>query len=913
MPADPGPMTFGRLVRRHRERLLLTQEELARRSGLSSRAISYLEAEQVSRPRAASVRILAAALELDDADRVAFEAAALGSRTDRHPPDRPAAHRADADRVDADWPDADRVDAHRVHADRAGAGRVDADRVDADRTDADRMNADRTDADREDAGRPNAGRVARPDPADRERPVQRPLELPSMARAFVGRDTEIERLDQVVTSIGATGDPPDETTRIVLLTGAAGVGKTALAIRWAHRVAPLFPDGQVFVDLRGFSPSRPMRVATALGLLIDALDPGAELPPQIAARAARLRTLTTGRRMLIVLDNARSAEQVRPLLPGSAECAVVVTSRLDLRGLVVRDGAIRVPVPRLTPAAGLELLAELLPDRPDAARRTGADELLERCAHLPLAIRIAAESLAERPGLSVASLAESLADERRTLALLGVDDDPQTGVRDVLSWSYRLLEPPTARAFEILGAQPCATIDLDSAAALLGCDPDEAADLVGRLARSHLLDWTGPGERIGAHDLLRAYAHQLAGTADLDAAVGRLADHLLAVATRCKDLLYPYDSRTGRPAIDMAGMNEESAAAWLDRERDNLVLLGTHPALAHRAVEFSEAMWRYLFTRGLYAEAALLHEHAMTVAAARQDSCGEAIATRHLAGVRMRTGDYVEAMMLADRALELHSAAGDVRAAGAAHNLRGVLFERTGRRTEALAAYRNAHDVAVRLGDDVAIASTLNNVGGMLEELGRLDEAADHLSRALRVERRIGDRSGEGMTLGNLADVHRRARRYEQALALYDKALTVAREVGERNDEAYALDGSAGTLRRVGRLDEALERYRQTLLIARETGNKPIEASALCGLGETDEDSGRYDDAAGRFEEATALARALGDRYDEARALAGRGRVRRRLGDTAAARDLLAEAHDIYLSIGSPEATEVLTDLHALG
>lgn len=855
MSADPGPSAFGRLVRGHRERLLLTQEELAARSGLSTRAISYLEAGRVRRPRAASVRILADALNLTEPDRTELRRAASAAGDPANPADRrrfsqyakpPSATQATR---------ADRV--------AGAAGAV------------------------EDVG------------------WVRPVDLPAVARSFVGRDDELARLDAIV----GRGSDADDAGRVALLSGTAGVGKTALSLRWAHRAAADFPDGQIYLDLHGFSPVRPVTATTALGVLIRALDPDPDVPHEIAARIARFRTLASDRRLLIVVDNARSVDQVRPLLPGTASCAVIVTSRYDLSGLVVRDGAVRVEVRPLSASAGLDLLTALVPEQLSAATSAEAIELLDRCARLPLAIRIAAETLAGRTDLSVAGLAGGLADEGRRLDLLGVDDDPETGVRDVLSWSYRLLDPDAARAFEIVGAQPCADIDPAAAAALLKVSADETAELLGRLARAHLIEWTRTTDRIRVHDLLGAYAHQLVGPTDLDAAIERLADHQLAVAGQCVDVLYPHASRhrPGAEQLDVA-----SATAWLDRERENLLTLGLHPVLAGRAVEFSDLLWRYLFTRGFYAEAAQLHEHAMTVATARHDRRGEAVTTRHLAGIRMRTGDYPVALELTDRALALHAETGDDRAVGAAHNLRGVLLERTGRPAESLTSYWRAHTVAERLGDDLAIASTLNNIGCVLEHLGRADEAVEHLEQALRVRRRIGDRPGEGLTLGNLAVAHRRAGRYERAFELYEQAIEVAREVGERNDEAYILDVMAGTLRLVGRLDEARTRHEEALAIATATGNKPVAVSAVAGLAEVEAAAGRLDTALDGYAEALSMARSIGDRHQEARALTGAGRARRILGDIDQARDLLEEAHKLYATLGNPEAADVLAELDTL-
>jgi hypothetical protein len=347
-----------------------------------------------------------------------------------------------------------------------------------------------------------------------------PAQLPADVAAFTGRQDELAGLDQLLATVNrATGSATGLTTvTTAAVSGTAGVGKTALAIRWAHRVRGQFPDGQLYVDLRGYDPEQPVLPAEALhGFLAGLGVPGPEIPSALDDRAARFRTETAGRRMLVVLDNAATVDQVRPLLPGSPTCFVLVTSRNSLPGLVARHGAVRLDLDLLPLEDAAALLSALLGSRV-TAEPAAATTIALQCARLPLALRVAAEFAIAHPATPLGRIVEELADERRRLDLLDAGGDRYTAVRAVFSWSYRNLPAKTARAFRLLGRHPAPDLDPPAAADVMQTSLDGARQLLDQLASAHLIQHTGrnPTEtgRYGMHDLLRAYATQLASTED---------------------------------------------------------------------------------------------------------------------------------------------------------------------------------------------------------------------------------------------------------------------------------------------------------------------------------------------------------------------------------------------------------------
>ncbi len=346
-----------------------------------------------------------------------------------------------------------------------------------------------------------------------------PAQLPADVHAFTGRARELAELDRLLTSPVGRGIEAGQSdlasqadaAPIAVVSGTAGVGKSALALRWARQARGAFPGGQLYVNLRGYDPGQPVPPADALAGFLRALGTaGPDIPPDEDDRAAAYRTAADGRRLLILLDNAATVEQVRPLLPGSPSCAVVVTSRDSLTGLVARHGARRLDLDLLPPGDAVGLLRNLIGKRVDDDPGSAAT-LAGQCAWLPLALRLAAELACDRPATPLTQLAAGLADQRRRLDLLNAGGDPRTAIRGIFSWSYRQLPDGAARAFRLLGMHPGPDFDAFAAATLTGTTLEQARQVLDQLARAHLIHPTSPG-RYGMHDLLRAYASHLTGT-----------------------------------------------------------------------------------------------------------------------------------------------------------------------------------------------------------------------------------------------------------------------------------------------------------------------------------------------------------------------------------------------------------------
>lgn len=485
----------------------------------------------------------------------------------------------------------------------------------------------------------------------------RPVQLPPAPRDFVGRRTELTMLDRLSAA-------KDDPMPVVAVTGTAGVGKTALVAHWAQRARERFPDGQLYVDLQGFSPTDPLPATVALGGFLRALgQDSAAIPADVVERSARFRTLTSGRRVLVVLDNAATAEQVRPLLPGGTSGFVVITSRDALRGLTAGEGVHSLDVAPMTRAEGHALLHT----RVGHARiaEEPAARLIEHCAGLPLAVRIAAERL--RPsGRDITDLVTELDVEQGRLDLFETGDE-FTSIRAVLSWSYRQLTPDAARLFRLCGFRcphPRHSLDAYGASALLDTDDVRwARRLLDELVRHRLLDAT-PDGRYPMHILLQAYAAELADATENRAdAQLRLLGHYVTTALHATTFLQQreIEPRSGDAFCGSTPAFTDSASAlrWLDAQRPSLACTAEFaPALGRPAytIDLSTVLWPYL-DNGRHLEEAR-HIHALARAAAREldDRTAEGIAVRALGVVELRLERYDAAEALLDRALALHAA-----------------------------------------------------------------------------------------------------------------------------------------------------------------------------------------------------------------------------------------------------------------
>jgi DNA-binding SARP family transcriptional activator/Tfp pilus assembly protein PilF len=742
-----------------------------------------------------------------------------------------------------------------------------------------------------------------------------PRQLPAPVRYFVGREAELARLSGLLDE--ETGSTPPALV-ISAIGGTAGVGKTALAVEWAHQVAGRFPDGQLYVNLRGYDTDQPIAAADALARFLRALGmPSQQIPPDTEERAAAFRSLLAGRRMLIVLDNAREADQVRPLLPGGSSCAVAVTSRDALAGLVARDGAVRVDLDLLPSREAVGLLRQLIGERavadPDAAAR-----LATCCCRLPLALRVAAELAVARPAVPLARLVGDLADQQRRLDLLDAAGDSRTAVRAVFSWSYQHLDDTAARAFRLVSLHPGADFEVYAAAALAGSTVGQAGQLLDRLARAHLIQLAGPG-RWGLHDLLRGYARELAaehdGDQEMHRALTRLLDHYLHTAGTAMDALYPAESHR-RPAIPPSATpappvsDAVTARAWLDAERASLVTVTAHAAgngWPGHATRLADTLYHYVYTGGHDPEAVTIHTCARRAARQTGDRTGEARALNSLGVIDWRQGRYRQAAEHLEQALVLFGKAGDRMGEARALSNLGLVDERQGRYRQAADHFGQALVLFRETGDRIGEARALNNLGLVDERQGRYGQAADHFGQALVLFGEAGDRMGEASALRNLGDVELRQDRYPQAAGHLEQALVLFRETGFRIGEAHAL-GALGDLDRgQGRYPQAVSHLRQALALCHEIGDRAGETEALNGLGETLLAAGRAADASTQLATGLALASETGNRHQQARAHHGLGRAHYDLGDPGRARLHWREALILYTEIGVPEADQIRT------
>ncbi len=764
-------------------------------------------------------------------------------------------------------------------------------------------------------------------PRVRERPV--PAQLPADVAGFTGRGAELAELTGLLTADRVDGpDPPAVAAMAVLISavsGTAGVGKTALAVRWAHQARDRFPDGQLYVDLRGYDPDQPVPAADALAGFLTALGvPGPEIPVELADRAARYRTELAGRRLLVVLDNAATVEQVRPLLPGAPSCVVLVTSRDSLAGLVARHGAHRVDLDLLPAADAVTLLRRLIGARVDA-QPEAALALAGQCARLPLALRVAAELAAARPATALADLVGELADRQRRLDRLDAGDDPRAAVRAVFSWSYRRLPPDAARLFRLAGLHPGPDLDAPAAAALTGTGVDDARRALDRLARGHLIETSGAG-RYRMHDLLRAYAAGAAGAEDSAdqrrAALTGLFDYYLATAATASQTLYSADSRHrpgGAPAATQAADLTDPAAAreWLDGERPTLSAVAAYTAdhgwPAH-TVRLAGALFRYL-NGGNPIHALAIHGHARRAARRTADRIGEAHALRGLGAAHLNLGRYAPAIDDYEQALALFRQAGDRTSEARTLDNLGIMHDRMGRYEQAAYHHQQAPDRYRQDGNQADEAHALVNLGTASWRLGRYAAAVDHLEQALDLCRRLGDRWGEAHALDNLGLAEQELGRHQQAAEHHRQALALHEQVGNQAGQASALDNLGAACTRLGRPEQAAGHHRRALALFRDSDDRYGEAWALNGLGEAALAAGRPADARTHHTAALAAVRDTGGADQQARAHAGLGRAYQALRDPDRARAHYRQAVTRYTGLGHPRAAAVraqLTELDAV-
>lgn len=678
-----------------------------------------------------------------------------------------------------------------------------------------------------------------------------PAQLPPDIEGFVGRDGHLARLDATCLDARRSGQ-----TAVVIsaIAGTAGVGKTALAVHWAHRAREHFPDGQLYANLRGYAPGSPVRPVEVLTRFLRGLGVSAERVPTDEDEAIDLyRTMLTGRRVLVVLDNAASVEQVRPLLPGSSSCQVLVTSRDQLTALAATTGARRLVLDVLEPADAEALLTGMVGEVRAEAEPQAVAALAKTCAYLPIALRIAGANLASAPLGSVSAYVGNLR-ERGRLAELAIDGDPEAVVRTAFDLSYESLEPGARRLFGLIGLVPGPDFTAAAAAELTETTAPVAQRALTRLVAASLVTEYSAG-RYQLHDLLREYAADRAWTdgtpSEIQAATARLFDYYLQTVDAATSLLYPQAEwmplGPGRRGVPLEPPKSASEATdWLDAERTNLfaaVIRSAEYGVRSYAWRITDALRGYLWTRGYAGEGMAACQAALRVAKENGDKAAEGSMSNVLGLIHYNVSDYRAALICHTRALVLSR----------------------------------------EMKNRPAEASSQHNIGRVHSQLGQPAQAAHHYEQSLVISRETGNPRGEATALNYLGAAALSACQIGKAESYALRGLELTRRIGDRDTEARTLHCLGLIHWARGDLLAALEMYMLSLTLARAVGIRYLEAGAAVVMAETYCDAGRFDEAEVAAQLAIKEGRKVGERRQEVGGLDVLGTIRQRLGDPESA------------------------------
>ncbi|MGS2644177.1 ATP-binding protein [Streptosporangium sp. G12] len=686
-------------------------------------------------------------------------------------------------------------------------------------------------------------------------------------RGFVNRTGEFEELNTVL--IGEDGDP--RVISVYVIAGTAGVGKTSLALRWAHQVQDRFPDGQLYINLRGYDPGEPVTAYKALHRFLVALGVRAHSVPQdVDAAAALYRSRLAGRRVLIVLDNAATAGQIRPLLPGSAGCLVVVTSRNRLSSLAVHDGAHRLTLGTLPEPEAVALLRAVTAGYRPEDDEEKLTELARLCARLPLALRIAAERAVSYPHMRLDDLIADLRDESALWDALSTGDDEEAGaVRTVFAWSYRALPEQAARLFCLLGLHPGPEFGFHAAAALAGSSPSRTRQLLDSLVGAHLLEQTAPG-RYQFHDLLRAYAadqaQQEEPPEEREVALRRVLEWYLHTADAAQSWINPAEARVElAPPMDgvhpLTFSDYNGAVDWSERDHTNLL----------QAIRSAASTGQDRLTWQLSA----VLSNAQSPSAPVADWL--AVGRLGLAAAE-RLGDRVaEGQLLTEL---------------------GMGYTRINHLAESLECHRNALAIWRELDDRLGEAHSLNLIGLVHLRTRRLDDAAEHFEQAAAAFHERDSAHWEATMLSNLASTHYHAGRLPEAADAVRRALAAHRSLDNQRGEGNVLRLMSELQREQGEVREALRSAQAALDIALGLRNHRLEGFWLITLGNAQQADGRFADALDSYHRSAMLHRRLGDRSREALAWHGAGEAYRHLGRHTEAADFHRQAAVVHHELG---------------
>jgi tetratricopeptide (TPR) repeat protein len=647
-------------------------------------------------------------------------------------------------------------------------------------------------------------------------PVPALRQLPTESRQFVGRDAEIGRL------MGLLDKAMADMVIITAIDGSAGIGKTALALHWAHRVKDRFPDGHLHVNLRGFDPGEPMDAGQALHDFLQSLGVAPKsIPAELDAKAALYRSRLAGKRILILLDNARSAEHVRPLLPGTSSCVAIITSRNRLDSLIVREGALRITLDLMSTKDALALLSERVGETRLASEPRVVAELIDLCARLPLALSIVAARAADFPAVPLSVLVRELREERDRLDAFD-RGELDLSVRTVFSWSHKVLSSAAARLFRLLGIHPGPDIDLRAGDVLAG-GPSRAS--LNELTRAHMLTEYVPG-RYRFHDLLRAYAAELAEhEAEWQATAERMLDYYLERALRADMSIQP--CRDGVVRSSPGDSTYGEAMAWFARE--NMVLLAAVTFAAERG--FTGHAWRlawacttFLRREGRYSDRVAVHRTAATASRRSADRLGLATALRNLGRALVRLERLEEAFDTLGEALSVYEEMNDELGRVTTLIARIYVLGRMERQAEAVVLAESLRDLTTGQGNQLVEADVLQVLCNQLSALQRYTEAMPGFERALALYRTVGNKEGEAGVLLSLGKIELDLGRHAKAFEHYLVALKVERELGDRYWEAVVLNRLGEVHASQGQLAQARRLFAQSLAIFDEIHHPDAES-----------------------------------------------------------------------------------------
>ncbi len=750
------------------------------------------------------------------------------------------------------------------------------------------------------------------------RPI--PRQLPADVNTFVNRSDELGQLNAVL---------PDRNgghvvVSVHVVAGTAGAGKTSLVLHWAHQVKDQFPDGQLFVNLRGYDPGEPVTATQALQRFLRALGvAAAEVPQDVDDAAAMYRSLLADRRVLILLDNAATVSQVRPLLPGGGDSLVMVTSRSRLAGLSVRDGAHRITLGTLPEPEAVALLRAVTRGyRPeDDADRLA--ELAHLCAHLPLALRIAAERAASHPHMRLDDLINDLRDESALWDALstGIDEEAEA-IRSVFTWSYRALPTHSARLFRLLGLHPTGEFSLPAAAALGELPPSRTRQLLDDLVGAHLLEQTAP-DRFQFHDLLRAYATNLVRAEESSdqrqATRRRVLSWYLHTADTAQTWLYPSEDHLPLPEplpgvtpLEFADYN--AAVDWSEREHANFlptVRDAARNGLDQTAWQLATVLWFARPPSSSERDWLELGRIGLEAAARQEDQRAQRRLLINTGIAHRALNNYSDGLNALERAVTLARDSQSRPDEAQALNLIGLIHLRRRELDLADAHFIQALSIFRDSGNSQRVATALSNIASTRLSAGRLSETASVIDEALAAHRALGNRGGEGNLLRIAAALRLEEGEADAARRSIDEALDIALTLRDHAREGFWLLTLGDIQRSTAQYGDALTSYQRSAMLHRRLGDRSREALAWRGTGQTYTAMDRHSEGATFHRQAMVVHRDFGDIWQLALELDHlAAAVHRENPETARAHWIEAQTHlSVYTD---PRATAIRSRVEAL-